>query len=330
MQQVDDIISSMGLSPSLTLHFLVTLVVGFIILQLIRRSLKSFERRGTSFIDRLKFFEAVKSRAHIKSVKKQKEKALEGYSQRFTIIRRMILIIYVLIWVMTLLTPLLGQISATFISLFAAAVAAVVGIAARPFLENLIAGVVITFSRQFRVGDTVLLEKDYGTVEDITITHTIIKLWDWKRLIIPNNQMLNREMVSYTTKDSYLWAYVEFWVSYDADILKVEEVALEAAQKSLHFAREGVPRFWIMEMAREGIKCWVAAWTKSPTDSWYIKIDIRTRLIQDFQKRGIKTHSYNIGGEDLRFSGEVAREKGDNASWQKEEGGGSTNAGSQV
>jgi len=299
MDKLDQFISNLGLNPGMTIHIVLTLGIGFLLLQVIRRSLKSYERRGTRFIDRLKFFEAVKSKAHIKNAKRQKEKALEGYSQRFSIIRRIILIVYLLIWMLTLLTPLFGAISATFISLFAAAVAAVIGIAARPFLENLIAGVVITFSRQFRVGDTVLLDKDYGTVEDITITHTIIKLWDWRRLIIPNNQMLSREMVSYTAKDAYLWAYVEFWISYDADILKVEEVALEAAQKSLHFAREGVPRFWIMEMAREGIKCWVAAWTKSPTDSWYIKIDIRTRLIQEFKKRGIKTHSYNLGGEEL-------------------------------
>lgn len=299
MENLDRFISNIGLPPHLTIHFILTLVIGFILLQVIRRSLKSFEKRGTGFIDRLKFFEAVKSKAHIKNAKRQKEKALEGYSLRFSIIRRIILIVYVLIWMLILLIPLFGAISATFISLFAAAVAAVIGIAARPFLENLIAGVVITFSRQFRVGDTVNLDKDYGTVEDITITHTIIKLWDWKRLIIPNNQMLNRELVSLTLKDSYLWAYVEFWVSYDADLLQVEEAALEAAQKSLHFAREGVPRFWIMEMAREGIKCWVAAWTKSPTDAWYIKIDIRTRLIQEFKKKGIKTHSYNLGGEEL-------------------------------
>jgi len=301
MSNLDQFISNLGLSPHLTIHFVLTLVIGFVILQIIRRSLKSYEKRGTSFIDRLKFFEAVKSKAHIKNAKRQKEKAIEGYAQRFSIIRRIILIAYVLIWLLILITPLFGAISATFFSLFAAAVAAVIGIAARPFLENLIAGVVITFSRQFRVGDTVLLDKDYGAVEDITITHTIIKLWDWKRLIIPNSQMLSREMVSYTTRDSYLWAYVEFWISYDADLLQVEEVALEAAQKSLHFAREGVPRFWIMEMAREGIKCWVAAWTKSPTDSWYLKIDIRTRLIQEFKKRGIKTHSYNLGGEELPF-----------------------------
>jgi len=295
MEHLNQLFSDFGLSPNLTLHFVLTLVIGFILLQIIRRSLKSFEKRGTGFIDRLRFFEAVKSKAHVRSAKKQKEKAIKGYAQRFTIIRRMILIIYVVIWVLTLLTPMFGQVSATFISLIAAASAAVVGIAARPFLENLIAGVVITFSRQFRVGDTVMHGKDYGTVEDITITHTIIKLWDWKRLIIPNSQMLNREMISYTTRDSYLWSYVEFWVSYEADILLVEEIALEAAQKSLHYAREGVPRFWIMEMAKEGIKCWVAAWTKSPTDSWYIKIDIRTRLIQEFQKREIKTHTFRVG-----------------------------------
>lgn len=309
MDNLDQFISDLGFSTHLTIHFVVTLVIGFVLLQLIRRSLKSFEKKGTSFIDRLKFFEAVKSRAHVKTATKQREKALEGYSQRFSIIRRIILIIYILIWFMTLLTPFFGKISATFISLFAAAIAAVIGIAARPFLENLIAGVVITFSRQFRVGDTVMLDHQYGTVEDITITHTIIKLWDWKRLIIPNNQMLNREMLSYTTKDSYLWAYVEFWISYDADILRVEEVALEAASKSLHFAREGVPRFWIMEMAKEGIKCWVAAWTKSPTDSWYLKIDIRTRLIQEFQKNGIKTHSYNLGGESMAFTTTNSRDQ---------------------
>jgi len=297
MEQLDQLLTKWGFSPHLTIHFVLTLLIGFIILQLIRRSLRAFEEKGTGFINRLKFFEAVKSKAHIKSYKKAKESAIEGYTQRFSIIRRIVLIAYVMVWILTLLTPLFGAVSATFISLFAAAMAAVVGIAARPFLENLIAGVVITFSRQFRVGDTVMHEKDYGTVEDITITHTVIKLWDWKRLIIPNSQMLSKQIVSYTTKDSYLWAYVEFWVSYDADILQVEEIALNAAQKSLHFAREGVPRFWIMEMDKDGIKCWVAAWTKSPTDSWYIKIDIRTRLIQEFQRRGIKTQLFRVGAE---------------------------------
>ena len=298
MDVIADFLRSLGLEPSLVFYEVVVLLIGFVILQLIRRNLRSMKHRGTNFIDKLRIFEAVRTRAQFKSVKKQKQSALEGYEQRFSIISRTIYIIYGLIWVLLIVIPFFGTISATVVSILAAILAAVIGIAARPFLENLIAGVVITFSRQFRTGDTVLIDKDYGTVEDITITHTVIKLWDWRRLIIPNSTMLNKEMVSYTTKDSYIWAYVEFWVAYETDMLLVEEIALDAANRSLHFAREGVPRFWIMEMAKEGIKCWVAAWTKSPTDAWYLKIDVRKKLISEFNKHGIRSHAYHMDGSD--------------------------------
>ena len=301
MDALVNFIREIGLSPHVVFYELLVFFIGLVILQIIRRSLKSVKNRGKSFISRIRFFEAVRSRGPFKSVKKQREKALEGYEQRFSIIRRAILIIYVLIWLLFLLSPLFGKITGTFVSIIAAILAAIIGIAARPFLENMIAGVVITFSKQFRVGDTVLIDHQYGTVEDITITHTVIKLWDWKRLVIPNSSMLIKEMVSYTTKDSYLWAYVEFWVSYNADIFKVEEIALDAASRSLHFARTGVPRFWIMEMDKEGIKCWVAAWTLTPTDAWYLKIDVRKRLIQEFKKHGIKTHSYNLSKDAINF-----------------------------
>ena len=294
METIREIIQALGFNPSLFFYEILVFVIGLLVLLIIRRSLKSVRNRGKTFISKNRFFEAVRSKAPFKSLKKQREKALEGYEQRFSIIRRTILITYVLIWILILIFPLFGKISATVVSILAAIMAAVIGIAARPFLENMIAGVVITFSRQFRTGDTVLIDDRYGSVEDITITHTVIKLWDWKRLIIPNSSMLNKEMVNLTTKDSYLWAYVEFWVSYDTDIYLVEEIALDAASKSLHFARAGVPRFWIMEMDKEGIKCWVAAWTLTPTDAWYLKIDVRKRLIHEFKKHNIKTHVFNL------------------------------------
>lgn len=308
MDTLVNFIREIGLSPHLVFYEVLVFFIGLIILRVIRRSLKNVRNRGESFISRLRVFEAVRTKAFFKSPRKQREKALEGYVQRFSIIRRTIVVAYIVVWLLVMFAPLFGNISATFVSIIAAILAAIIGIAARPFLENMIAGVVITFSKQFRVGDTVLIDNQYGTVEDITITHTVIKLWDWKRLIIPNSSMLTKEMVSYTTKDSYIWAYVEFWISYEADIYKVEEIALDAASRSLHFARTGVPRFWIMEMAKEGIKCWVAAWTLTPADAWYLKIDVRKRLIQEFARQGIKTHFYNLGGGKEQFFSQESTE----------------------
>ncbi|MFP4041966.1 MAG: mechanosensitive ion channel domain-containing protein, partial [Bacteroidales bacterium] len=231
---MNQFIIDLGYNPFIVFYMLIVFFLGLVVYLLIKRHLSNMQKKGTSFIDKLKIFEAVRTKTPFsKSVKNQKTNALERFSQRFSIIRRTILYGYILLWLLILIFPLLGRIPATMISLVAAILAAVIGIAARPFLENMIAGIVITFSRQFRTGDTVLInDKEYGTVEDITITHSVIKLWDWKRLIIPNSQMLNKEMVSYTTKDSFLWAHVEFWVNYDVDINKVKGLAISAALES--------------------------------------------------------------------------------------------------
>ena len=296
MDQIKQFINEIGLEPYLVFYTVIVFLGGLIIFQIIKRSLKSIEEKGTTFIGKLKVFEAVRTKApFMRSGKTQNETAIERFEERFTIIKRMVLILFVLIWLFVLIFPFIGKIPATFVSIIAAILAAVIGIAARPFLENLISGIVITFSRQFRTGDTVLIdEKNYGTVEDITITHSIVKLWDWKRLIIPNSQMLNKEMISYTTKDPYIWTNVEFWAAYDTDITTLRSLALEVASNSKYLATRERPKFWVMAMEKEAIKCWICAWTKSPTDSWYLKIDVRQRLIETFQKNGIKTHAYRF------------------------------------
>jgi small-conductance mechanosensitive channel len=288
---VSDLFFDINISKSLLVYLGSVFAGGLILLWIIRRSLRSIENRGTNFIQRLKVFEPIKTKKpKTKQPKSQRAKALQSFSSRFTIVKRIILISYLIIWFIIFVFPFFGGIPATVVSVLAAVLAAVVGIAARPFLENLIAGVVITFSRQFKTGDTVLIDQEYGTVEDITITHSIVKLWNWKRLIIPNSRMLNKEMVSYTTKDSYIWAHVEFWVSYETDIELVEKLSLEIANNCEYKHGESGVKFWIMEMAKEGIKCWVTLWTNSPTNSWYAKIQVRSNLIKEMKKHGIKTH----------------------------------------
>jgi small-conductance mechanosensitive channel len=99
--------------------------------------------------------------------------ALEELGSRFSIIRRTFLSILVVFWLALAMLPFLGSMPTGVLSVFGAAGAVLIGIAARPFLENVIAGYVITFSKQFRTGDTILMDECYGTIEDITPTHTI-------------------------------------------------------------------------------------------------------------------------------------------------------------
>src|SRR5215469_14327874 len=75
------------------------------------------------------------------------------------------------------------------ISLFASAgVAGVVfGLAARPVLSNLIAGIQLALTQPIRLEDAVTVQNEYGWIEEITATYVVIRLWDQRRLIVPLN-----------------------------------------------------------------------------------------------------------------------------------------------
>jgi small-conductance mechanosensitive channel len=233
---------------------------------------------------------------------KQKEELAERVDQRFSIIKRSIVSFIILIALLVGSIPFIGKIPTTFLSLLLTGFTVVLGIAARPFVENMISGVVISLSNQLRVGDTLYLDEQYGTVEDILITHTRIKTWDWKRYVIPNSRMLTKEFVNLTLKEKKLWAFLEFYISYDADIKKVESIACEGAKKSEYCSDVDDPQFWVIRMEPDTVVCWVAAWADSPANAWGLKSDMAKSLLMAFQKEGIKTNITNFGlkdGEEL-------------------------------
>ncbi len=221
--------------------------------------------------------------------------AVESLKSRFTIIRRLIVAIFVLVVLIIGSLPFLGTLPTALVSLFVAAASVVIGIAARPFLENFIAGVVLTFGKPFRVGDTVFIDETYyGTVEDITMTHTIIKIWDWRRFVVPNSEMMNKNFLNYTLKDRYIWSYVEFRVAPDTDLDVVREEAVKAARESAAFAGYEEPEMWVMGMEEKAIKCWIAAWVDSPSDAWQLNSDIREQLSKKFASLKITPHRHSL------------------------------------
>ncbi|WP_321400675.1 mechanosensitive ion channel domain-containing protein [Maridesulfovibrio sp.] len=225
-----------------------------------------------------------------KEERQERREMVKGVKTRFTVIRRTLILFIVLVWALAMILPFMGRLPSTMISIIVAVSTAVVGIAARPVVENMISGIVISFSKQLRVGDTLVVDGQYGTVEDISITHTKIKTWDWKRYVIPNSRMLNKEFVNLTLNDSLQWAYIEFSVSYETDIDMVREIAMEVAAQSEHHNEQEVPQFWIRSMDKERVVCWIAAWADSPAEAWNLKSDVSMRLIRAFREKEIATH----------------------------------------
>lgn len=223
-----------------------------------------------------------------------RRRAAVSLSRRVSIISTIFVSLIVLLLAVFLAFPYLDQLPRTLISILVGSSAVISGMAFRPVIENFTAGVVITFARPFRIGDTVLIDGHYGTIEDITSINTILKIWDWRRYVIPNGRMISKEFINYTLQEGTIWTKVSFWVAYDADLEKVKELAKGSAGESKHLMDQEEASFWIMDLQRDGYQCWVAAWADSPATAWELGNDIRTSLIMSFQQHGIRAQSFRV------------------------------------
>ncbi len=123
------------------------------------------------------------------------------------------------------LRPLLGTVVAS-----AGITAVVVGMAAKSTVANLVSGMAIAFYRPIRIGDKVSIEGEYGTIEDITLRHTIVRTWEAKRLIIPNEKIDAMALVNYSIVDTRTLLSLNLGIAYEADLdlarrLILDEVA---------------------------------------------------------------------------------------------------------
>jgi small-conductance mechanosensitive channel len=120
------------------------------------------------------------------------------------------------------------------VSLFASAGVAglVVGLAARPLLSSLIAGVQIAVTQPIRIDDAVVVEGETGTVEDITSTYVVIKLWDLRRLIVPLSYFIEKPFQNWTHRGAALIGAVTVHVDYTVPVERVREKVIEIVKAS--------------------------------------------------------------------------------------------------
>jgi small-conductance mechanosensitive channel len=111
------------------------------------------------------------------------------------------------------------------VSLFASAGLAgiVAGLAARPVLSNLMAGVQLAMTQPIRLYDAVIVENEYGTIEEITSTYVVVKLWDLRRMIVPLTYFIEKPFQNWTRENSSLIGNVMMYLDYRTPVSVIRE-----------------------------------------------------------------------------------------------------------
>lgn len=94
----------------------------------------------------------------------------------------------------------------------------VVGLAARPTVSNLIAGMQIAMTQPIRIDDVVIVENEWGRIEEITNTYVVVKIWDQRRLIVPLTYFIEQPFQNWTRKTADILGTAMFYLDYRAPL----------------------------------------------------------------------------------------------------------------
>jgi small-conductance mechanosensitive channel len=132
--------------------------------------------------------------------------------------RAAVVAVVVLTAALSLMT--INQVRQWGVSLLAAGGAAtvIVGLALQPLLSNLIAGIQIAMTQPIRIDDQVLVENEFGNVEEITATYVVVRVWDQRRMLLPLTYFLQKPFQNWTRETANLLGAVMLYVDYTTPV----------------------------------------------------------------------------------------------------------------
>lgn len=177
-----------------------------------------------------------------------------------------------------------------------ALVVAIVGFAAQPAISDLICGFLISINKPFEIGDRIIPEgMDPGIVEDITLRHTVIRIYDGLKVIVPNSVLNSKTVVNTSTKNEQRGIHLNYSVSYDTDVQMAMDVIRDSVVESpytLGVETNGIIEdsgpVYFLKFADSALVLDTTIWVRNDTNTYTAITDVNMRVNRAFKEHGIE------------------------------------------
>jgi small-conductance mechanosensitive channel len=170
------------------------------------------------------------------------------------------------------------------VSLFASAGVAgiIVALAARPVFANLIAGVQIAMTQPIRVYDAVVVEGEWGWIEEITSAFVVIKLWDWRRLVVPLSYFIEKPFQNWTREHASIIGTVLIHVDYVVPVERIRRKLNEIAKASPLWDGQ-VVNLQVTDATDSTVELRALVSARTSPAAWDLRCEVREKLIAFLQ-----------------------------------------------
>jgi len=171
------------------------------------------------------------------------------------------------------------------VGLFASAGVAgiIIGFSAQKAIGTLIAGIQIAFTQPFRLEDAVVVEGEWGWIEEINLNYVVVRIWDQRRLVLPSTYFLEKPFQNWTRTSAQIigsvFVYTDYTVSFDA--MRAE---LDRILENTTLWDRRVKVLQVTEAKERTVESRILVSAKNSPTAWDLRVHVREKMVEFLQK----------------------------------------------
>lgn len=159
----------------------------------------------------------------------------------------------------------------------------IIGLSAQKVVGALLAGIQIAITQPFRIDDAVLVENEWGWIEEINLTYVVVRLWDKRRLVLPSTYFLEKPFQNWTRNSADIigsvFLYTDYTISFEA--LRIE---LTRLLNSTDLWDKNVNVLQVTDSKESTLELRILVSAKNSPTAWDLRVFIREKMIEFIQK----------------------------------------------
>ena len=159
----------------------------------------------------------------------------------------------------------------------------ILGFAAQKPISNLIAGFQIAFTQPITIDDVVVVEGEWGRIEEITLTYVVVKIWDMRRLILPISYFVEKPFQNWTKTSADILGTVFLYVDYGVPIEKLRDKLSKILKKTdLWDGKTSIIQ--VTATTEKCVELRVLVSARNSPDAWNLRCIVREKLVEYIRK----------------------------------------------
>lgn len=151
--------------------------------------------------------------------------------------------------------------------------------ASQQSLSRLFTGLQLAFTQPIRIGDTVIIENEFGTIEEITLSYVVVKLWDLRRLVLPTDYFFSKGLQNLTRHTTELLGTIFIYADYTLPVDITREKFIEFVGNST-FWNKNIVAFQVTDIKERTMELRGLVSASNAGDLWNLRCEVREKIIK--------------------------------------------------